>query len=129
MFPTEVLVTYAQIHLLQALAILVVVRLWGHVWSGLLWDNASVVSALSSEKVKDHCSLTFCIRFGSSPPLNLNFVLFICLVRRTVRLTSCCVGISIVFLRSVFVAFPCFLNSLFLLTSLIFMIINAFLFF
>lgn len=29
MFPPTVLVTYAQIHLLEALAILVVVRLWG----------------------------------------------------------------------------------------------------
>ena len=56
-FPSDVLAVYAQIHLLEALAILVAVRLWGHLWSGLriqvFCDNAAVVSALSSGKVKD----------------------------------------------------------------------------
>lgn len=56
-FPLEVLTAYAQFHLLKALAILVAVCLWGHLWSGsriqVLCDNAPVVSALSSGKVKD----------------------------------------------------------------------------
>jgi len=56
-FPSDVLAVYAQIHLLEALAILVAVRLWGHLWSGLriqvFCDNAAVVFALSSKKVKD----------------------------------------------------------------------------
>ena len=66
MFPPEVLTAYAQFHLLKALAILVAVCLWGHLWSGLriqvrkhmktrlIATNAPVVSALSSGKVKNH---------------------------------------------------------------------------
>ena len=56
-FPPEVLVHFSDIHLLEALAILVALHLWGHLWAGLriqvFCDNASVVAALTSGKVKD----------------------------------------------------------------------------
>ena len=56
-FPVDVLARFSEIHLLEALAILVALRLWGHLWAGcriqVLCDNAAVVSALTSGKVKD----------------------------------------------------------------------------
>ena len=56
-FPPAVIAKLSEIHLLEALAILVALRLWGHLWTGLriqvFCDNAAVVSALVSGKVKD----------------------------------------------------------------------------
>ena len=56
-FPPEVLARFLEIHLLEALAILVALRLWGHLWAGcriqVFCDNAAVLSALTSGKVKD----------------------------------------------------------------------------
>ena len=56
-FPTEVRTRFSEIHLLEALAILVALRLWGHPWAGfriqVFCDNVAVVSALTSGKVKD----------------------------------------------------------------------------
>lgn len=56
-FPIAVLARFSAIHLLEALAILVALRLWGHLWAGfriqVFCDNAAVVSALTTGKVKD----------------------------------------------------------------------------
>ena len=51
------LARFSEIHLLEVLAILVALRLWGHLWAGcriqVFCDNAAVVSALTSGRVKD----------------------------------------------------------------------------
>ena len=64
-FPSAVLTDFPDIHHLEALAILVALRLWGHLWSGLrirvYCDNLAVVSALASGKVKDQ-RLASCLR-------------------------------------------------------------------
>ncbi|KAK3751282.1 hypothetical protein QZH41_002731, partial [Actinostola sp. cb2023] len=64
-FPAEAQSQFADIHRLEALAILVALRLWGHSWTGLrmqvFCDNQAVVSALSSGKVKDQL-LAACLR-------------------------------------------------------------------
>ena len=56
-FPQEVLAWFSEIHLFEALTILVALRLWGHLWAGcciqVFCDNTAVVSALTSGKVKD----------------------------------------------------------------------------
>ena len=56
-FPADVLARFSEIHLLEVLAILVALRLWGHLWAGcriqVFCDNAAVVSALTSGRVKD----------------------------------------------------------------------------
>ncbi|KAL9954736.1 hypothetical protein ACROYT_G042310 [Oculina patagonica] len=50
-----VLARFLEIHLLEALAILVALRLWGHLWAGcriqVFCDNAAVVPALTSGSV------------------------------------------------------------------------------
>ena len=55
--PANVLARFSEIHLLEVLAILVALRLWGHLWAGcriqVFCDNAAVVSALTSGRVKD----------------------------------------------------------------------------
>jgi hypothetical protein len=64
-FPTQVHLQFAEIHHLEALAILVALRLWSHLWAGLrirvYCDNQAVVSALASGKVKDQL-LGCCLR-------------------------------------------------------------------
>ncbi|KAL9982873.1 hypothetical protein ACROYT_G004983 [Oculina patagonica] len=54
-FPSVVLARFLEIHLLEALAILVALRLWGHLWAGcriqVSCDNAAVVPALTSGSV------------------------------------------------------------------------------
>jgi len=64
-FPASVLACFTDIHHLEALAILVALRLWGCAWSGLriqvFCDNLAVVSALNSGKAKDP-KLATCLR-------------------------------------------------------------------
>ena len=55
--PANALARFSEIHLLEVLAILVALCLWGHLWAGcriqVFCDNAAVVSALTSGRVKD----------------------------------------------------------------------------
>jgi hypothetical protein len=64
-FPDHIQSRFVDIHRLEALAILVALRLWGTQWTGLriqvFCDNQAVVSALSSGKVKDPL-LAACLR-------------------------------------------------------------------
>ena len=71
-FPADVLARFSKIHLLEALAILVALCLWGHLWAGcriqVFCDTAAVVSALTSGRVKDQRLLSrpaFCFRWFS----------------------------------------------------------------
>ena len=65
-FPPQVLLRFTAIHLLEALAIVIALRLWGHLWRGQ-WimmvhrDNFSVVSSLNSSRVQDKL-LAVCLR-------------------------------------------------------------------
>ena len=56
-FPPQVLLRFTTIHLLEALAIVIALRLWGHLWRGrriiVHCDNFSVVSSLNSGHVRD----------------------------------------------------------------------------
>ena len=56
-FPPSVLARFPAIHLLEALAIVVALRLWGRHWRGLrifvYCDNSAVVSSLNSGRVQD----------------------------------------------------------------------------
>ena len=47
-FPPQVLLRFTTIHLLEALAIVIALQLWGHLWRG-----RSVVSSLNSGHVRD----------------------------------------------------------------------------
>ena len=64
-FPPEVLLQFTAIHLLEALAIVIALRLWGRYWRGLRimvhCDNFSVVSSLNSGRVQDKL-LAACLR-------------------------------------------------------------------
>jgi len=64
-FPTNVLLRFTAIHLLEALAIVIALRLWGRHWHGLRimvhCDNFSVVSSLHSGRVQDKL-LAACLR-------------------------------------------------------------------
>ena len=64
-FPAEVLLRFTAIHLLEALAIVIALRLWGRHWRGLrilvYCDNFSVVSSLNSGRVQDKL-LAVCLR-------------------------------------------------------------------
>ena len=73
-FPPSVLARFPAIHLLEALAIVVALRLWGrhcNSWRGLrifvYCDNSAAVSSLNSERVQDKLFAT-CLRakFGFS---------------------------------------------------------------
>lgn len=56
-FPPQVLLRFTAIHLLEALAIVIALRLWGHLWHGrrimVHCDNFSVISSLNSGRVRD----------------------------------------------------------------------------
>ena len=64
-FPQEVLLQFPTIHLLEALAIVIALRLWGRQYRGLrimvYCDNVSVVSSLNSGRVQDKL-LAVCLR-------------------------------------------------------------------
>ena len=64
-FPPDVLLRFTAIHLLEALAIVIALRLWGRHWRGLRimvhCDNFSVVSSLNSGRVQDKL-LAACLR-------------------------------------------------------------------
>ena len=64
-FPASVLAQFLAIHLLEALAIVVALRLWGRHWRGLrifvYCDNSAVVSSLNSGRVQDKL-LASCLR-------------------------------------------------------------------
>ena len=64
-FPPEVLLRFTAIHLLEALAIVKALHLWGRHWRGLriliYCDNFSVVSSLNSGRVQDKLLLV-CLR-------------------------------------------------------------------
>ena len=64
-FPAELLLRFQTIHLLEASAIIVALRLWGHRWRGMrilvYCDNFSVVSSLNSGRVQDKL-LASCLR-------------------------------------------------------------------
>ena len=64
-FPPSVLARFPAIHLLEALAILVAPRLWGHHWRGLrifvYCDNSAVVGSVNSGRVQDKLLAT-CLR-------------------------------------------------------------------
>ena len=64
-FPPEVLLQFTAIHLLEALDIVIAIRLWGRSWRGLRimvhCDNFSVVSSLNSGRVQDKL-LAACLR-------------------------------------------------------------------
>lgn len=64
-FPQDVLLRFSAIHLLEALAIVVALRLWGHQWRGLrivvYCDNLPVVSSMNSGRVYDKL-LAACLR-------------------------------------------------------------------
>ena len=64
-FPPQVLLRFTAIHLLEALAIVIALRLWGHLWRGrrlmVHCDNFSVVSSLNSSRVRDKL-LAVCLR-------------------------------------------------------------------
>ena len=64
-FPSEVLSRFSAIHLLEALVIVVALRLWGRHWRGqrivVYCDNFSVVSSLNSGRVQDKL-LASCLR-------------------------------------------------------------------
>ena len=64
-FPPSVLARFPAIHLLEALAIVVALRLWGRHWRGLrifvYCDNSAVVSSLNSGRVQDKL-LASCLR-------------------------------------------------------------------
>ena len=64
-FPQEVLLQFPTIHLLEALAIVIALRLWGRQFRGLrimvYCDNVSVVSSLNSGRVQDKL-LAVCLR-------------------------------------------------------------------
>ena len=56
-FPPQVLLRFTTIHLLEALAIVIALRLWAHLWRGrriiVHCDNFSVVSSLNSGHIRD----------------------------------------------------------------------------
>ena len=64
-FPREVLLRFPTIHLLEALAIIIALHLWGRQYRGLqimvYCDNLSVVSSLNSGRVQDKL-LAVCLR-------------------------------------------------------------------
>ena len=64
-FPPEVLLQFTAIHLLEALDIVIALRLWSRSWRGLRimvhCDNFSVVSSLNSGRVQDKL-LAACLR-------------------------------------------------------------------
>ena len=64
-FPPEVLLRFTAIHLLETLAIVIALRLWGCHWRGLrimvYCDNFSVVSSLNSGRIQDKL-LVVCLR-------------------------------------------------------------------
>ena len=64
-FPPSVLAWFPAIHLLEALGIVVALRLWGRHWRGLrifvYCDNSAVVSSLNSGRVQDKL-LASCLR-------------------------------------------------------------------
>jgi len=64
-FPPSIIKRFSDIHHMEAIAILVAVRLWGHLWSGLrirlYCDNLAVVQSLTTGKVKDQ-KLAACLR-------------------------------------------------------------------
>ena len=62
-FPPQVLLRFTAIHLLEALPIVIALRLWGHLWRGrrimVHCDNFSVVSSLNSGRVRDKLLAVF----------------------------------------------------------------------
>ena len=64
-FPEDVLLRFPAIHLLEALTIVVALRLWGHHWRGsrivVYCDNLSVVTSMNSGRVFDTL-LAACLR-------------------------------------------------------------------